>query len=94
MTWCISNETTPSPSSVILDLSGLPEPVVQRIKRLVESLREGTASRGPSRGSGQPPPLRGRFAELKLSITKEDLDEAQREAWHDFPLESLGSDPS
>ena len=36
-------------------------------------------------GSTERPPLRGRFADLKLSIPKEDIDEAQREAWANFP---------
>jgi hypothetical protein len=78
----------PSPSSVILDLAGLPEPVVKSIKQLVESVREGLVSQGHSGQTYQSrPPLRGRFADLKLSISTEDLDEAQREAWQNFPRE-------
>jgi hypothetical protein len=42
----MAGEITPAPSSAILDLSGLPEPVVKSIKQLVESLREGIASQG------------------------------------------------
>jgi hypothetical protein len=82
----MASEITPDRGSTILDLSGLPEPVVESIKQLVESLRAGMASRGHSEET-QPPSLRGRFADLKLSIPKEDLDEAQREAWHNFPRE-------
>jgi hypothetical protein len=74
-----------SPRSAVLDLTGLPEAVVESIKQLVESLRVEIASQGPSDATHQRPPLRGRFAELKLTIPKEDLDEAQREAWQNFP---------
>ena len=81
----MASEIRPSPSPVIVDLSGLPEPVVRSIKQLVESLREGIANRATSGPADQPLPLRGRFADLDLSIPKEDIDEAQREAWQDFP---------
>jgi hypothetical protein len=81
----MATEITPSPSPPILDLSGLPEPVVKSIRQLVESLREGIASQGASGAKGQPLPLRGRFADLKLSIPTEDIDEARKEAWQDFP---------
>ena len=74
-----------SPSSAVLDLTGLPEPVVTSIKQLVESLREQIASQSPSGATYEPSPLRGRFADLKLTIPKEDLDEAQREACQNFP---------
>ena len=83
----MASEITPAPSSAILDLSRLSEPVVKSIKQLVESLREGIASQGHSGATPQPSPLRGRFADLKLSIPTEDIDEAQREAWQDFPRE-------
>ncbi len=83
----MGSEITQTPDSTILDLSGLPELVVKSIKQLVESLREGISSEGHSAAASQRPPLRGRFADLRLSIPKEDLDEAQREAWQDFPRE-------
>jgi hypothetical protein len=81
----MANEIRPSPSPIILDVSGLPEPVVQSIMQLVKSLRAGIANRGPSGPPGQPPPLWGRFAHLDLSIPKENIDEAQSDAWQDFP---------
>jgi len=81
------SEITPASGSTILDLTGLPEPVVKSIKQLVESLREGISSEGHSAAASQRPPLRGRFADLRLSIPKGDLDEAQREAWQNFPRE-------
>jgi hypothetical protein len=77
----MANELNNFPGSTTLDLSGLPEPVVESIKQLVDSLRQGK----PREVQVQRPPLRGRFAELKLSIPKEDIDEAQREAWAAFP---------
>ncbi|MGO9915314.1 MAG: hypothetical protein ACLQIB_11455 [Isosphaeraceae bacterium] len=83
----MTSDVTPSPSSAILDLAGLPEPIVKSIKQLVESLREGIASQGLPRATYQPPPLRGRFADLKLAIPKADLDEAQGQAWQNFPRE-------
>ena len=83
----MASEITQASDSPILDLTGLPEPVVKSIKQLVESLREGIASQGRSGATPQPSPLRGRFADLRLSIPREDIDEAQREAWQDFPRE-------
>ncbi len=90
----MASEITPALGSALLDLSGLPEPVVKSIKQLVESLREGIAVQGQSGATSLRPPLRGRFAELRLSIAKEDLDEARREAWQDFPREFPEPGPS
>ena len=81
----MSHELPNSPSSATIDVSGLPEPVVQSIKQLVDSLRE-EMPREP-KSTPQRPPLRGRFADLKLSIPKEDIDAARREAWAKFPRE-------
>jgi hypothetical protein len=74
--------TTPAPPT--LDLSGLPVQVVRSIQHLVDSIREKlpTAEPEPPR-----PPLRGRFADLKLSLPAEAIDEARREAWAAFPRE-------
>lgn len=83
----MASEITPASGSPILDLTGLPEPVVKSIKQLVKSLREGMASQGHLGAMSQPASLRGRFADLRLSIPKGDLDEAQREAWQNFPRE-------
>ena len=69
-------------ASPTIDLSGLPEQVAQSIRHLVESIRERLPSEEPT---PQRPPLRGRFADLKLSIPAEHLDEARREAWANFP---------
>jgi hypothetical protein len=83
----MSSDITSSPSSPLLDLSGLPGPVVKSIEQLVESLREEIASQARSGAAHDSTPLRGRFADLKLAIPKEDIDETQREAWHSFPRE-------
>jgi hypothetical protein len=83
----MSHNLTPSPNSSLIDLSGLPGPVVKSIKLLIESLRGGLAGQGHSGATYNPTPLRGRFANLKLAIPKEVIDETQREAWRSFPRE-------
>lgn len=82
----MANELEETPPGNSIDVSGLPEPVVQSIKQLVNSLREEMVSEPPP-ASAKRPPLRGRFAHLNLSIPKEDIDAAQREAWSGFPRE-------
>ena len=62
-----------------IDLSGLPDPVVQSIKQLVDSVREGMTA--PSPQQKMRPPLRGRFANLNMSIPKEEIDKARKEMW-------------
>ena len=68
-----------------IDVTGVPEPLVEDIRRLVRTIRE----RFPRHPVGVPtrPELRGRFADLKFSIPKEPIDEAQAEAWTNFPRE-------
>jgi hypothetical protein len=79
------NDVKPPPDRPILDLAGLPAPIVKSLEQLVESLRQRISSHGYSETTGQLPPLKGRFADLKLSISTEDLDEVQREVWANFP---------
>ena len=62
-------------------------PVVQSIQQLVDSLREEMPVEAPKPSLQRRLPLRGRFAFLNLSIPKEDIDAAQREAWAAFPRE-------
>ncbi len=83
----MASKLTDAPSSTMVDLTGLPESVVKSIKQLVESLRGGMAREDHSREAPQRPPLRGRFADLKLSIPDEVIDEARRETWENFPRE-------
>jgi hypothetical protein len=83
----MDSELGDAPAPTTIDLTGLPEPVVKGIKPLVESLRIGMTDQTHPGAKPHRPPLRGRFADLKLSIPKEDLDEARREAWENFPRE-------
>ena len=83
----MAKEFTHSPTSTTVDLAGLPEHVVTSIKQLVESLRQSMASELPDMGTPRHPPLRGRYADLGLSIPKEEIDAARREAWQNFPRE-------
>lgn len=76
------NTTTPDASaSTTIDLAGLPEPVIRSIRQLVADLRTGTVS--PTERK----PLVGRFAHLGLTFTKEEIDDARREMWANFPRE-------
>lgn len=82
----MATSTVENPANLI-DLTGLPEPVVRSIKQLVESLRETTAVAEQPQTPAPRPPLMGRFAHLGISISKEEIDEAQREMWANFPRE-------
>lgn len=77
---------------ILIDLAGLPEPIIKSIKQLVDSLREEMPSEETTQGTRDRPPLRGRFADLKLSVPREDIDEARRDAWKNFPREFPESD--
>ena len=81
----MATDITNPPASTIVNLAGLPEPVVQSIKQLVESLREELPKEDQPNATPPRPSLIGRFADLKHSFPKEDIDEAQREAWANFP---------
>jgi hypothetical protein len=74
---------TAIPSPSVVDLTGLPEPIVQDIYRLVHSLRLSLSPEISPRAEKLP--LRGRFSNQNLSIPKEHINEAQREAWSNFP---------
>ncbi len=78
-------ETTTQTTTV--DLTGLPEPVIASIKQLVTSIRNGSATCAEKKA--EPPPLMGRFSHLGYSFPKEEIDEAQREMWANFPRKSL-----
>jgi len=73
---------------VTLDLTGLPVPVVQNLRQLVQTLRENLALVDSTVSASEPRlPLRGRFAHLGCSFPKEMIDEWQREMWASFPRE-------
>lgn len=70
-------ETTAAAPTTI-DVTGLPPAVVHKLQQLVRSLR--------TTPTAQPrPSLLGRFAEPGKEITAEEIDEAQREMWANFP---------
>lgn len=71
--------------STTVNLSGLPEPVVEQVLRLVHDAREKLAEEAGGPTANARPPLRGRFEHLGYSIPKEVIDEAQREAWAGLP---------
>lgn len=68
-----------------IDLTGLPEPVVREVRRIVQEDRRKQAEEAEA--TGERPPLRGRFAHFGWSFPKEEIDEAQREMWANFPRE-------
>ena len=81
----MKTETAPATETTMLDLTGLPAPVIECIKQLVASIRNGTAA--PVVEATERPALIGRFAHLGYSFPKEEIDEAQREMWANFPRE-------
>ena len=81
----MKTETAPAAETTTLDLTGLPAPVIECIKQLVASIRNGTAT--PVTTTEDRPALIGRFAHLGYSFPKEEIDEAQREMWANFPRE-------
>ena len=70
-----------------IDLTGLPEPVIQGIRQIVDTFRESMTRHETSAPVVERLPLRGRFAEPNVAIPKEVIDEARREAWANFPRE-------
>ena len=68
----------------ILDrLMRLPPDRQREVLDFVEFLERKTA---PTSGR---PPLRGIFADLGVSLSAEEIDEARREAWSGFPREDV-----
>ena len=83
----MANEDPSTPQPQTVDVTGLPEPVIQSLRVIVEEFREKHAKVGPTAAPGERRPLKGRFADRALSISKEEIDAAQREAWNGFPRE-------
>lgn len=75
----MSTAAPDAPASTLIDLAGLPEPVVQSIKQLVASIR-GTAT-----VTTEHPPLTGRLARPAPEYTPEMFKRDRREAWANFP---------
>ena len=81
----MANETVTAQPPTLLDLSGLPDPVVRSLQQLVESLRAAPVVQSDTNEKAPRQPLVGRFAHLGISVPKEAVDDAQREAWAGFP---------
>lgn len=83
----MTNQMHPPMPETQLDVTGLPDPVVEDLRRLVQTLETSLTA------EVSPPPitnrssLRGRFAASNLSIPREAIDEARREVWSGFPRE-------
>jgi hypothetical protein len=88
----MGSELSSASDAMQIDLSGLPEPVVQGIRSFVQTLRESLSPSGSSSLKPERLPLRGRFMDVNVSIPREDIDEAQREAWDGFPRNLPRSD--
>ncbi|MBX9582580.1 MAG: hypothetical protein K2X87_19920 [Gemmataceae bacterium] len=81
----VTNLTT-TPTARTLDLTGLPEPVVAEVTRIVREAREKQAGESTPSAEGVRPPLRGRLAHLGLKTpTLEEFEEARREMGAGFP---------
>ena len=69
-----------------VDLTGLPEPVVQSIQQLVALWRTHMPNRDQSAPATKQNNLFGCLADKNLTIpTEADLDELRHEMWANFP---------
>ena len=73
--------------STTIDLAGLPEPVIQSIKQLVASLREGVVSAPKPEQPKVRPTLRGMYNQPAPLYTPEMFKRDRLEAWANFPRE-------
>lgn len=84
----MSTATPDAPASTVLDLAGLPEPVIRTLRQLVADLRATPApSPAPSPAPATRPPLRGRFSQPAPEYTSEMMKRDRLEAWANFPRE-------
>jgi hypothetical protein len=80
----MATDLTHEPAPQTVDLTGLPEPVVQDIRRLVQTLRDKLNPQP----TGQPQSIIGLFADQGITTPSlEAFDEARRELWANFPRE-------
>jgi hypothetical protein len=69
-----------------IDVTGLPEPVIRDIRRLVDTLRSRLVGPQPTGEEGQRKLLRGCLAGRGLTIpTLQDIDDVRREMGSNFP---------
>ena len=94
---CMGSELSHDRPDQTVDLSGLPEPVVEDIKRLLQTLREkmsaqpATNGPPPTRAADERKPLIGRLPHLGLKTPSlDEFKEASREAWANFPRDFPG----
>ena len=79
----MASELTNTEDATSVDLTGLPEPVVQQVKKLVQEARQKQALEPLP---AERPPLMGRFEHLGLKMPSlEEFEEARREMWANFP---------
>jgi hypothetical protein len=64
---------------VLQKLRDLPPEKKQEVLRFVDSLKEEDGPKKPLKS------LRGLWADLNIDITEEDIAEARREMWGNFP---------
>ncbi|MBI1983227.1 MAG: DUF2281 domain-containing protein [Acidobacteria bacterium] len=64
---------------VLQTLRELPPEKQEKVLGYAESLKTGSAAKRPRRS------LRGLWADLGVEITEEDIAEARREMWGNFP---------
>lgn len=80
----MTSDLTHASTPTTLDLTGLPQPVVEQVTRLVREAREKQAAVAT-------PPRRsviGMFAHLGVQTPSlDEFQEARREAWTNFPRE-------
>lgn len=69
--------------TVVEKLRALPPEKQQEVLDFVESLEEQTASKPPRRS------VKGLWADLGGDITEEDIADARREMWSNFPREDF-----
>jgi Protein of unknown function (DUF2281) len=62
---------------------GLPADKQQELLDFAEFLRERTTTKAPLKSAA------GLWADLGIDITAEDIDEARREMWGNFPREDI-----
>lgn len=75
-----------TPPPLTIDVSGLPGPVVESIRRLVESLR--AAQPGATRPEVATRSIIGLFADQGVPTPSlEEFQDARREMWANFPRE-------
>jgi hypothetical protein len=69
--------------AVLEKLRDLSEEKQREVLNFIKSLQKKARGKGPKRG------VRGLWADLNMSISEKDIDEARRELWKNFPREDI-----